>query len=180
MCRSVGQIFHSILPLPTQQWWVPDGTKNWEIVKLQKNGLKSPQRRWDRIRENSNTRGVNCKVCWTHGDIRLFIDRRGYSSVNIVIGVVAVGFFFRRYGWHALQQNLAIASSSNFLCLFSNSRRSSDRTNKWPLRMTLMCDLDLSVLSYFEPWLCSCWTKHLQIFTECSLGYGHLQMPKYP
>ena len=83
------------------------------------------------------------------------------------------GFFFRRYGWHALQQNLAIASSSNFLCLFSNSRRSADRTNKWPLRMTLMCDLDLSVLSYFEQWLCSCWTKHLQIFTECSLGYGH-------
>ena len=82
-------------------------------------------------------------------------------------------FFFRRYGWHALQQNLAIASSSSFLCLFSNSRRSSDRTNKWPLRMTLMCDLDLSVLSYFEQWLCSCWTKHLQIFTEGSLGYGH-------
>ena len=73
----------------------------------------------------------------------IFIDRRGYSSVNI--------FFFRRYDWHVLQQNLAIAPSSNFLCLFSNSRRSSDRTNKWPLRMTLMYDLDLSVISYFEP-----------------------------
>ena len=109
----------------------------------------------------------------------LVIDRRG-SSVNIVIGVVAVGFFFHLYDWHALQQNLAIASSSNFLCLFSNSRRSSDRTNKWPLRMTLMCDLDVSVLSYFEPWLCSCWTKHLQIFTECSLGYGHSSDAKYP
>ena len=35
------------------------------------NALNSPQRRWDCIRESSNTRGVNCKVCWTHGGIRL-------------------------------------------------------------------------------------------------------------
>ena len=55
------------------------------------------------------------------------------------------GVFFRRFDFPPLQQNLATASSSNFLCLFSNSRRRSDRTNKWPLWMTLMCDLDLSV-----------------------------------
>ena len=30
MCRSVGQTSHSILPLPTQQWWVPGGTKKIE------------------------------------------------------------------------------------------------------------------------------------------------------
>ena len=27
--------------------------------------LNSPQRRWDCIRKSSNTKGVNCKVCWT-------------------------------------------------------------------------------------------------------------------
>ena len=32
MCGSVGQTSHSILPLPTQQWWIPGGTKNWKIV----------------------------------------------------------------------------------------------------------------------------------------------------
>ena len=29
ICRSVGQISHSILPLPTQQWWVHGGQKLW-------------------------------------------------------------------------------------------------------------------------------------------------------
>ena len=27
MCRSIWQTSHSILPLPTQQWWVPGGRK---------------------------------------------------------------------------------------------------------------------------------------------------------
>ena len=35
------------------------------------NALNSPHGRWDRIRESSNTRGVKCKVCWTHSDIKL-------------------------------------------------------------------------------------------------------------
>ena len=35
------------------------------------NALNSPQRRWDHMWQSSNTRGVNCKVCWTHGDFRL-------------------------------------------------------------------------------------------------------------
>ena len=48
----------------------------WNIGKLwmalaAENVLNSPQRRWDHIRESSNTRGVNCTVCWTHGDFRL-------------------------------------------------------------------------------------------------------------
>ena len=101
--------------------------------------LKVIEGRW---RSNRNLLTVACNC----SRLVIIIDRRGYSSVNIVIGVFAVGFFFRRFDFPPLQQNLAIASSSNFLCLFSNSRRSADRTNKWPLRMTLMCDLDLSVL----------------------------------
>ena len=79
-------------------------------------------------------------------DCSCLVTDREVLSVSIVIGVVSVGFFFRRFDFPPLQQNLATASSSNFLCLFSNSRRRSDITNKWPLRMTLMCDLDLSVL----------------------------------
>ena len=31
--------------------------------------LNSPQRRWDCKRVCSNTRGVNCAVCWSYGDI---------------------------------------------------------------------------------------------------------------
>ena len=31
--------------------------------------LNSPQRRWDCKRVCSNTRGVNCTVCWCYGDI---------------------------------------------------------------------------------------------------------------
>ena len=29
LCRSVEQTSHSILPLPTQQWWVPSGQEIW-------------------------------------------------------------------------------------------------------------------------------------------------------
>ena len=69
MCKSVGQTSHSILHLPTQQWWVPGGMKIGELwmALAVENALNSPQRRCDRIRESSNTRGVNCEVCWTHG-----------------------------------------------------------------------------------------------------------------
>ena len=35
------------------------------------NVLNFPQRRWDHIRESSNTRSVNYKVCWTYGNFRL-------------------------------------------------------------------------------------------------------------
>ena len=73
MCRGVGQAFHIMPPLSTQQWWVPGGTNNGELwmAIAAENALNFPQRRWDRTRESSNTRGVNCEVCWTRWDIRL-------------------------------------------------------------------------------------------------------------
>ena len=37
------------------------------IALAPENALKSPQQRWYCIRESSNTRGVNCEVCWTQG-----------------------------------------------------------------------------------------------------------------
>ena len=62
ICRSVGQTSYSILPLPTQQWWVPGGTKNWNIVNgisCRKCAEVSPEedseKRRDHIRESSNT-----------------------------------------------------------------------------------------------------------------------------
>ena len=73
MCRGVGQAFHIMPPLSTQQWWVPGGMNNGELwmAIAAENALNSPQRRWDHTRESSNTRGVNCEVCWTRCDIRL-------------------------------------------------------------------------------------------------------------
>ena len=51
------------------------------------------------------------------------------------------GFFFHPCNWWLLHPNLAIASSSNFLCLFSYSRRSADATTGdlygWPWCVTL-------------------------------------------
>ena len=74
MCRGVGKAFHIISPLSTQQWWVPGGTNNGELwmAIAAENALNSSQRRWDHTRESSNTRGVNCEVCWTTWDIRLY------------------------------------------------------------------------------------------------------------
>ena len=42
--------------------------------------LNSPQRRWDCIRKSSNTRGVNCKVCWTQWGFQT-INRHVYVYV---------------------------------------------------------------------------------------------------
>ena len=53
------------------------------------------------------------------------VTDREVLSVSIVIGVVAVGFFFRRFDSDALQQNLAIASLSNFLSILMTSIRSA-------------------------------------------------------
>ena len=73
-CRGVGQASHIMLPLSTQQWWVPGGTKNGELCmalqfSCRKKARNSPQRRSDRTRESSNTRGVNCDVCLTRWDM---------------------------------------------------------------------------------------------------------------
>ena len=43
------------------------------------NGLNSPQRSSDCIRESYNTRGVNCKVCWTHA--------WGFQTINLYIHI---------------------------------------------------------------------------------------------
>ena len=83
------------------------------------------------------------------------------------------GFFFCLFNCRLLQQNLAIASFSDFLLLCSNSRRHADSTSRWPLQMTLMCDLDLTVFSHFEPQLRTCVAKRLQNLTEASWGHGH-------
>ena len=77
MCRGVGQASHIKLPLSTQQWWVPGGTK-----KLSAQMLNFPQRRWDCIRKSSNTRGVNCKVCWTQWGFQT-INRHVYVYVYV-------------------------------------------------------------------------------------------------
>ena len=70
----------------------------WKLEKLwmalaAENALNSPQRTWDRIRESSNTRGVNCKVCWTHGwfqTINLYI----YSTLYLHLKVTHKLTFF--------------------------------------------------------------------------------------
>ena len=65
MCRGAGQASHIMPPLSIQQWWIPGGTKNRELrmALAAENSLNSPQRRWDRIGESSNTRGVNIHIC---------------------------------------------------------------------------------------------------------------------
>ena len=58
-------------------------------------------------------------------------NQSGGSSVGlpvcIVIGLVAEYFHLSSvFDWEMLEQNLAIATLSNFLCLFINSRHSTD------------------------------------------------------
>ena len=68
MCRNVEQASHSILLPHTHQWWyLVLNCNNW--LKLHENA-QMLNFAWRRCkREWSNTRGVNCTVCWTHGDI---------------------------------------------------------------------------------------------------------------
>ena len=97
----------------------------------------------------------------------------GVLSVNIVIEPVAVLlFFFHLCELSTIQQNLA-AAFSNFICLFSNSKRSSDSTIQWPLQMTLTSDLDHAYFCLFNLFFTNCWAKPFQIFTQASLAYGH-------
>ena len=65
-------------------------------------------------------------------------------------GCRVVVFFSHLCELSTIQQNLAAASFSNFICLFSNSRRSSDPTIQWPLQMTLTSDLDLAYFCLFN------------------------------
>ena len=90
---------------------------------------------------------------WNHQECMpyIFIEWE-VPLVNIAIEPVAVllVFFPHLCELSTIQQNLAAASFSNFICLFSNSRRSSDPTIQWPLQMTLMSDLDLAYFCLFN------------------------------
>ena len=136
----LGKTSHIIglLPLSTQQWWVPGGTKIrklWTTLDAE-NALNFPQRRWDHLRENSKTRGVNCKVCWTHGDFRLQTSIFPFtSSWSIKVSIATQRF----------------ATSSTTDC------KGSDTT--WELRMhlhmlsmhlTMQCNSDL--VNQFFKW----------------------------
>ena len=69
---------------------------------------------------------------------------------------------------HTVSQKLTIISPSNFLCVLSNVWRRADAKIRWPLRMTLTRDLDLTINVHFGSYLSTCWTEHLQIFTHAS------------
>ena len=81
MCRCVGQAFHIMPPLSTQQWWVPGGTKNGELrmTLAAENALSYPQRRWDRIREREREREFQYQGCklWS------LLNSRAYQTINI-------------------------------------------------------------------------------------------------
>ena len=72
ICRCVGKLLISccLCSVFTQQWWVPGGTKQSQIVM---NGSRcrkwAPQRRWERKRMCFNTKSVNCTFLWIHGNI---------------------------------------------------------------------------------------------------------------
>ena len=75
MCRNVKQTSHSILRLSIQHLWVPGGMRmlhcnDWLYIAAAEctNVEFSPDEVIKRV--CSNTRGVNCTVHWTHGDIR--------------------------------------------------------------------------------------------------------------
>ena len=56
--------------------------------KVRKCWILPPQRRWDCIRKSSNTKGVNCKVCWTQWGFQT-INRHVYVYVlYCAIGMV--------------------------------------------------------------------------------------------
>ena len=59
--------------------------KLWMVLVLAaENALNSPQRRWDSIRGSSNTKGVNCKVSWTHWDIRLYLHFQSFLMLHLL------------------------------------------------------------------------------------------------
>ena len=85
-----------------------------------------------------------CK--WSCGPfcVSLLTDRhlKGKSEYYCDIDVVRVGFFCFRLCDLSMLQNLAIASSSNFLCIYS--------TIADVLPIQQIGDLDVTVLAHFE------------------------------
>ena len=60
--------------------------------------LNSPQRRWDCIRKSSNTRGVNCKVCWTQWGFQT-INRHVYVYVYVPFSLCIHAKLIHKQKW---------------------------------------------------------------------------------
>ena len=105
----------------------------------------------------------------------LIIDRDSISVCFVFVAFILYYLLCRRIAilCHTVSQELTIISPSNFLGILSNVWRRADAKIRWPLRTTLTRDLDLTINVHFGPYLSTCWTEHLQIFTQTSYGYGH-------
>ena len=122
-----------------------------------------------RSRSNRNLLTVACNCS------RLVIDRDTISVYFVFVTVILYYYLFIYLLFrqivilcHTVSQKLTIISPSNFLCILSNVWRRADAKIRWPLRMTLTRDLDLTINVHFGPYLSTCWTEHLQIFTQVS------------
>ena len=118
-----------------------------------------------------------CKACYYRPRfyLGLFIDRDTISVYFVFVTVILYYYLFIYLLFrqivilcHTVSQKLTIISKSNFLCILSNVWRRADAKIRWPLRMTLTRDLDLTINVHFGPYLSTCWTEHLQIFTQAS------------
>ena len=72
--------------------------------------LNSLQRRWDCIRKSSNTKGVNCKVCWTQW---------GFQTINrhVYVYVYCITEILHRDNTDAVKYNLRYAYKVNCFVL---------------------------------------------------------------
>ena len=77
-----------------------------------------------------------------------------------ITSILCVTFVF---DLHLLQQNLAIPSSTNCLCLVTNIRCRFDLTIRWPLWMTLRSDLDLAYFCFLSLSLSVCPSIYLTV-----------------
>ena len=57
-----------LCPRSSNGYLVEQKIGKWWMALAAENELNSHQRKSYRIKESTNTRGVNCKACWTHGD----------------------------------------------------------------------------------------------------------------
>ena len=70
------------------------------MVLVAENALNSPNGRWYCIRQNSNTRGVNCEVCWAQGisDYNLNLWIGIYIKIYIVFAAMFTGLCVAKFG----------------------------------------------------------------------------------
>ena len=100
------------------------------MASAAENALNSPQRRWDHIRESSNTRGVNCKVNrnlpvrWRLTPIlrgllrflRTYTRARTYRKCKHSLTIIIV------HGWCAFFENLRLwVNVCGWACKFSKN-----------------------------------------------------------